>query len=560
MTPLYEQARQLLRQTPDRPLPLQRQRYLSRPGPGQDLTEDQRTALLSAALRSFFADPDAGPPQLHTLLCELTLGPDTAAAALEHWPELPPERARAVGRRLLREGTDERPVLVGLELLARTGTVHDLPSIRTVGLFNAFTAQAGAALAALGGTASDLRWLADRCRPRHQLTLVRGLCRNPTPTTRPWLLHHVVSVPRTPGRTIRQVAEAVGLVRLLDDPHSDESTCLDAGRVLLALARWDNFLPQIGRYADAVPAYRALLRRAERWSPTLDRYALLVDIALELTTGHSWKLDWTPGEPARLVDRVLATLAAPGWRNCLTDALADPEPPTHQRAEWARSNLDRLTRRRPPRPGTASLDLWTVRGDPAWSDLLEARVLVDDVPFPCDRYIDQGYSFLIGISDLGPGWAHYGDPDTVCERTADRVHWRAPDGRVTAFDAAEYDAEIARAGADRSWHWPALLVADELQHLLEADRSVLGRWNCELEWVHAENNEPGLIRLRFRLWPRVPEWRCLFLVRTLPVDDRPVAEQAAELVRELSGTDPVESAVSTGGDRALAELRNKPWS
>ncbi|MER5867374.1 hypothetical protein [Kitasatospora sp. NPDC002040] len=501
MTPLYEQVLRLLQDSPDRPLPL-----AWKPSP---------------------SSPEARP--------ELT---DDQLAVLRRWAERSRTQAGAVGRRLVREGTAEQAVLVGLELLARAGTAYDLPLVRTVALYRPFTARAGAALAALGGTASDLHWLADRLRPRHRITLIRGLCPSSTPAARRWLLHQVSAFRRMPGAEVRRVAEAVGLVQLLDDPGSDESTCLDAGRALLAMSRWDHHRPQIDRYRDAVPAYRALLRRSERWPPTFDRYALLLELAQELATGHSWRLDWSPGEPAGIVDRILAALDVPRWRRCLADALTAHPPLTRARAQWAELTLARLTYRHPARPGSARLDLWTVRGDPGWSDLLDACVLVDGVPLPCDRYIDQGFDFLIAPAGLGPGWAHYGEPGTVCERADGRVHWREPGGRTVGFDAAEYDAEVARAQADDSWAWPALLVADALHRRLSAEPELLTRWGCTLEWVLAENDEPGLVRLRFR-HDTSPDGPARHLVLPLPVDDRPPSEQAGAAASWLAANDPV---------------------
>lgn len=367
-----------------------------------------------------------------------------------------PAAERSVGRWLVQNSAEQLPLQVGLYLLARTGTAYDLPMIRKAGLDPAHTAPAAAALAAIGGTTADLDWLAERCTRHQRIAMLRALCERPSPAARRWLLRNATRFDRVPNPTIRQIAEAVDLLGLLGDVDTAESTRVDAGRALLAMSRWSAFPPEIGRYADAVPAYRALLRRAERWSASLDRAALLIEVAQELTTGHSWQLGWQAGETGRLVDGVLARLVSPTWTRCLDAALAAPLPLARHRAAWARWALADLTDHHPAGGRNAHLALRVLRGDPAWSELLEARVLVDGVPLLRPDHDDRAAGLLIAS---GPGplvWRHHGDPGTVLTRAGNTVSWQSPaPGRTVVFGAAQYDAEVARAEADHSWDLPA---------------------------------------------------------------------------------------------------------
>jgi hypothetical protein len=84
-------------------------------------------------------------------------------------------------------------------------------------------------------------------------------------------------------------------------------------------------------------------------------------------------------------------------------------------------------------------------------------------------------------------------------REGDRVIWDAwentssmtavpPDFR---FDAAQYEAELARAAADRSWEEPVDTIARLLEQTL-SDSGWFERWGCVLMGVSPRREEPGL--------------------------------------------------------------------
>lgn len=84
-------------------------------------------------------------------------------------------------------------------------------------------------------------------------------------------------------------------------------------------------------------------------------------------------------------------------------------------------------------------------------------------------------------------------------REGDRVIWDSWENtsNITAvpadirFDTAQYEAELARAAADRSWEEPVDTVARFLAQIL-ADSGWFERWGCVLTSVSPRREEPGL--------------------------------------------------------------------
>ncbi|WP_405016230.1 hypothetical protein OHV05_03245 [Kitasatospora sp. NBC_00070] len=86
-------------------------------------------------------------------------------------------------------------------------------------------------------------------------------------------------------------------------------------------------------------------------------------------------------------------------------------------------------------------------------------------------------------------------------------------------------------------------MARALRRRLTADPALLGRGDCGLEWVLAENDEPERIRLRFR--NSAPDGAVRSLMLPVPVDGRPPGEQAAAIASRLMVHDPVDGATTT---------------
>ncbi|MFH9134084.1 hypothetical protein [Streptomyces sp. NPDC017524] len=84
-------------------------------------------------------------------------------------------------------------------------------------------------------------------------------------------------------------------------------------------------------------------------------------------------------------------------------------------------------------------------------------------------------------------------------RDGDRVIWDAWENtsNITAvpadcwFDAAQYEAELARAAADRSWEEPVDTIA-RLLHQTLADSGWFEQWGCVLTNVSPRREEPDV--------------------------------------------------------------------
>ncbi|WP_369185344.1 hypothetical protein [Streptomyces sp. Y1] len=144
--------------------------------------------------------------------------------------------------------------------------------------------------------------------------------------------------------------------------------------------------------------------------------------------------------------------------------------------------------------------------------------------------------------------------------------WRNPmdeDFGVPAcrFSAAQYDAEVARAEADRSWQWPGTMVADLLEAKLTGDGSGLAAWDCELEAIWDGWNEPDRIDVVLR-HPRGCDERedhwLQFGIRLPITADDPVG-QAERLEARLTAEDPRATAQVWGGSPAAAEKLGYRW-
>ncbi|GGT84603.1 hypothetical protein [Streptomyces lateritius] len=144
--------------------------------------------------------------------------------------------------------------------------------------------------------------------------------------------------------------------------------------------------------------------------------------------------------------------------------------------------------------------------------------------------------------------------------------WRDPatgdvDMPELRFDAGQYEAEVRRAGEDRSWEWPAGAVAQLLEAKLRRRAAWLDRWKCELEEVWASRAEPDRIHVVLT-HPRVrPEegqpW--LQFGMSLPVSGDGPADQAGRLEARVTAGDPRLAAEAWGGSEEHAEQLASPW-
>jgi hypothetical protein len=125
--------------------------------------------------------------------------------------------------------------------------------------------------------------------------------------------------------------------------------------------------------------------------------------------------------------------------------------------------------------------------------------------------------------------------------------WKAADGAGPElpeyrFDAAQYDAELRRAGQDSGWERPAQTVARLLRDALLGERGWPERWSCELGNVWTDPKLPGRVLIYFLrdeqeadgTWRRAEEFGA-----HLEVDeDADPVPQADRLARAFLAGDP----------------------
>ncbi len=155
------------------------------------------------------------------------------------------------------------------------------------------------------------------------------------------------------------------------------------------------------------------------------------------------------------------------------------------------------------------------------------------------------------------------------ERRSDEViwrDWRNPDRSsvglpAVRFDAAQYDAEIARAENDHSWEWPDRTVARLLWARLRKQPDLLGRWECHPGWVEARPNDRGRVHVSY-FYPRRPagvedRWLQFVAVIDLPAGDPEIVVD--EIVRQITDTDPRQQQWLAGGSAKAAQAFGFDW-
>jgi hypothetical protein len=148
-------------------------------------------------------------------------------------------------------------------------------------------------------------------------------------------------------------------------------------------------------------------------------------------------------------------------------------------------------------------------------------------------------------------------------REGDRVIWDAWENTGTnaavpaalSFDAAQYEAELARAAADRSWEEPVDTVARLLEQTL-ADSGWFEHWGCVLTGVWPRREEPGVpeeltspegVDVEFHQVQAAGVPTCSYGYELSVTRDQSAEEQVRRLAARILSDDP----------RKTAELRER---
>ncbi|MCX5369873.1 hypothetical protein [Streptomyces sp. NBC_00103] len=518
--------------------------------------------------------------------------------------------ARALARQLTRTGSTVPAVTAGLALLTRLGEPEDVPYLSTLGLLRSLTGPAVQALDALDRRSAAVLWLVTSVSRGELRPLVRALGAGDDRAVRSELVAFRAEPRFLGATTARRIAEAARLPDLLAEHPADPALLARAARLLVRMGCASDNTTELLTYREAPAVYETVVTRAGLLPPTLEQHATLLSLALDLSSGPAALLDWPSGCRETLLASLGRQLAEPTWTATATAGLApegpaglapegpaglDPEGPADV-ARRLRVDWIRRTGRRPftrPAVPDRGLRVEIVAGDPVDRAPVETRVLVDGWPLvpavfahgPAhspEELLDEGL-LRAGPEPrrvrLAEAWCSEGCCGALhvtIRRDGDRVVWEdwrrppppgsrgpAPELPVLRFDATAYDAEIARAEADRAWAWPARTVARLIKAGLVERPELLSRWDARRGWISTGHEEPDTAQVHFWYQPGLgagrPEGDPLVFRWTVPDDGTPAEAQAAAALHRLAEEDPKSYSRVSGGTRKRAEELGYTW-
>ncbi|MFE2171150.1 hypothetical protein ACFXB3_39715 [Streptomyces sp. NPDC059447] len=538
------------------------------PEPGlRDLTWHQAQAVVTDALTPLLADPDPvrAAEAVHRRVADLAMPHRMLRAHAARLALADEDAARRTARQLVRTGTDVAAVGVGMALLIRLGEPEDVPWLKALGMLHGLADAASAALDPLDRQAAALLVVRSRDRSGELTSLTDAIHSGDAEATRSALVHLPDEL-RTMwlGRRLAEAADLYGL--LLARPQDAELLAL-TGRLLHRMADQRGNRSEILDYLPARAVYEALVRHADELSPTPEHRSLLLSIALDLHSGASVLLNWRPGRRRALLDAL---------DRLLPDVVPEPVP-GDRHADWFRRN-----RHLPfARAGDGDRPRWevVVVHGAADSSAVETRILADGVPLvpalfgkgrgnPPEYLLDSGrlragsepreVQLVEAYCTEGCCGALY----VTIRRDGDEVVWDGWRGAVGPtpppyrFDAAAYDAELARAERDHSWCWPARSTARLIAAGLRDRPDLASRWEIAPGWVGTDWRDPDTPVVQLVFTPSAPPpgtGGSLYFMWWLPNDDGPARDRAAAALRRMETEDPKAFATFGGGNDELAE-------
>ncbi|WP_405424674.1 hypothetical protein [Streptomyces erythrochromogenes] len=568
-TSLYDYA--LLRHGIDPDTRIPRRGYPLPDGPPEpsraDLTWQQAQTAVTDTLSPLLADPDPvrAADAVHRRAADLAMPHRTLRAHTARLALADEDAARRTARQLVRTGTDVAAVGVGMALLIRLGEPEDVPCLKTLGMLSGLADAASAALDPLDRQAAALLYIRHRDRRGELAPLTDAIATGDAEAVRSALL----SLPDE-DRALwlaRRIAEAADLHGLLRARPQDGELLALTGRLLRRMADQQDGRAAILDYLPARAVYEALVRHADLLPPTPEHRSLLLSIALDLHSGPAVLLNWRPGRRRALLDALDGLLPA-----------AAPEPvPGDPEADWFRRN-----RQLPfARAEDGDRPRWevVVVHESADSSAVETRILADGVPLiaalfgkgrgnPPEDLLDSGRLRAapepreVQLSEAYCTEGCCGALYVTIRRDGDEVVWDGWRGAIGPlpppyrFDAAAYDAELARAERDHSWCWPARSTARMIAAGLRDRPELMARWEISQHWVGTDWRNPDTVALNFRHKPSAPPpgtGGSLYFTWRLPDDDSPPTDRAAAALQRLETEDPKAFATFGGGNDELAE-------
>ncbi|KQX50970.1 MULTISPECIES: hypothetical protein [unclassified Streptomyces] len=485
----------------------------------------------------------------------------SAAAAIEP-PGAPAARAlaRSFARHLVRTGTTLPGVSAGLGLLSRLAEPEDVPYLRVLGLLDGLVHPVDTALGPLDPEAAALVWLIHRPQGEELRALVDTLAAGDRAAVPDRLLALPTERRGVGPEAARRVAEAVGLAALLRSEPDHLGLLARAVWLLTRMTSSRDYRAEILRYGEAVDLYEAVAAHAHRLPREVEHRARLLTLAQDLRGGASHLLPWPSGRREILHRSLLDTAARPG------ETPADRAE--RQRADWI-GRTARQLRAAPQDPPRFRIEVAVA--DPGDPDVVETRFLVDGRPLvpeafgrgpgeSPERLLDSGALRAVPeprevrLAEAYCTEGCCGALYVTVRREDEHVVWsdwrrpggpaRQPDLPAYRFDAAAYDAEVARAEHDHDWTWPARRTSRLITAGLRDRPDLLTRWGLRQGWISTDFRERDTTVVTFDGPPlgtpdrNEEQGGTRQFLWYLPDDGRPPEEQAAAVLRRLAAEDP----------------------
>lgn len=584
---LYDRALRLLRESPDG---VPRRRGYSLPGKPEPSEAPLSPQEAETAIREALNPLPDDSATLHRRFAQLGIRDRHTYLIRSAVADLPlptgqRDAARSLGRQLTRTGTTVPAVTAGLALLIRLGEPEDVPHLSVLGLLRQLSVPAVDALDTLDRQFAAVVWLTTYTRRDELRPLVRALWTGDQQAIRTELVAFPASPRFVSTAVARRIAEAARLPDLLEQHPSSTALLARAGRLLVRMGCTRDNPTDLLAYRDTLTLYEGVVTRAGLLPPTLDNHATLLSLALDLSSGPGVLLDWAPGRRATLLESLGRLLADPPWASVADTGAGEADQ--RLRAGWIR-RTGRQPFTRPATPGRLRVEV--VAGDPVDREPVETRILLDGrpvVPAVFARGPAHSPEYLLDDSHLRAGpeprEVQLAQPNCTEEccgalhvtirRDGDHVVWEnwrrprimpgsrepAPELPAYRFDAAAYDAEIARAETDRSWSWPARTMARLIKAGLIAQPELLSQWDAGRGWISSGFDDPDTTVVTFRYVPGLaagkPDMASgpLQFRWVVPDDGTPPEAQAAAALQRLAKEDPKTYGRVCGGSRERAE-------
>lgn len=560
--PLPDGAIEALRSDAVRPRPGGRRLIPDRPGRGRDVLiagrDDRRAGR--AAVRDLIRAAASGSAEDLDRLCEQLRG------IQYHWGlrfertddglGLEPDTVRAIALHLLRQGVTTLEIMTGLELLTPVVTDEDTGLVREIALLQGdFGCVAAEMLKTRADPGQSLHWLAVRSSSRDQAAYTDTLGKLSAEDIDPLLAE-------------LDAADLLELVRMMSHRIHTPAWFKGGKRIAVALA--------------------LAAKRPELFGSGPSGLVGIAQVRDDLLYGHSAFLDIGQGLRAAIARDLLAALRAPEARALVSAALAlDP----HDRESiWLHRYIERADDRDGDFPSGLAIRIAVPA--PATGQAPRTHLVVDGVPLVTSlfdlgvpdhplrllhrrqglRALEEAHEVRLSEADCTEGCCGALKAQIRRDAATGRVLWEVKATRSSAetarfaFDADEYDAEVARAEEDRSWEWPALRAARLLGQRLRDEPALLDRWDCRNGGAASWNFDRSIMRLF--LWhpeppnPERPWLQFEYRVEVLDavaVDDSAIAASVEAVVERLRTTDPKSAGRVCGGSQAHAEALGHPW-